>query len=89
MPQAAKLKELEIAFVKMFPAGSDKGETKALPAIWTDMKGFEAASAASNAAYDKLAAAAGSGDLAALTAAFADTGKTCGACHDKFRAKAN
>ena len=68
---------------------NDKGETKALPAIWTDMKGFEAASAASNAAYDKLAAAAGSGDLAALTAAFADTGKTCGACHDKFRAKAN
>lgn len=89
VPQAAKLKELENAFVKMFPAGSDKGETKALPAIWTDMKGFEAASAASNAAYDKLAAAAGSGDLAALTAAFADTGKTCGACHDKFRAKAN
>jgi cytochrome c556 len=89
VPQAAKLKELENAFVKMFPAGSDKGETKALPAIWTDMKGFEAASAAANAAYDKLAAAAGSGDLAALTAAFGDTGKTCGACHDKFRAKAN
>ena len=26
--------------------------------------------------------------MAALTAAFGDTGKTCGACHDKFRAKA-
>lgn len=89
VPQAAKLKELENAFVKMFPAGSDKGETKALPAVWTDMKGFEAASAAANAAYDKLAAAAGSGDLAALTAAFGETGKTCGACHEKFRAKAN
>ena len=89
VPQAAKLKELENAFVKMFPAGSDKGETKALPVIWTDWAGFEAANKASLAAYDKLAAAAGSGDLAALTAAFADTGKTCGACHDKFRAKAN
>ena len=87
--QAAKLKELELAFVKMFPAGSDKGETKALPVIWTDWAGFEAASKASMAAYDKLAAAAGSGDMAALTAAFGDTGKTCGACHDKFRAKAN
>lgn len=89
VPQAAKLKELELAFVKMFPAGSDKGETKALPAIWTDMAGFQKASADSMAAYDKLAVAAGSGDLAALTAAFGDTGKTCGACHDKYRAKAN
>jgi len=41
-----------------------------------------------NEAYDKLAAAAGSGDLAALQAAFAETGKACGACHNGvFRAK--
>lgn len=85
--QAAKLRTLEAAFVKMFPAGSDKGDTKALPAVWTDMASFEAASKASDAAFDKLAVAAGSGSLEALTAAFAETGKTCGACHDKFRAK--
>ena len=41
------------------------------------------------AAFDKLSVAAGSGDMAALTAAFTDAGKACGACHDKFRAKAN
>ena len=87
--QAAKLKELEAAFVKLFPAGSDKGETKALPTVWSDMPGFMAASKNVDAAYDKLAVAAGSGDLAAVTAAFGDTGKACGACHDKFRAKAN
>ena len=86
---AAKLKELGAAFVKLFPAGSDKGETKALPAIWTDMPGFLAASKNVDAAYDKLAVAAGSGDLAAVTVAFGDTGKACGACHDKYRAKAN
>ena len=57
--QAAKLKTLEVAFEKMFPAGSDKGDTKALPAIWTDRAGFQAASKASDAAYDKLAVAAG------------------------------
>ena len=84
---AAKLKELESAFVKMFPAGSDKSDTKALPAVWTDMAGFQKASANASAAYDKLAAAAGSGDLAALGAAFGDTGKACGACHNTFRAK--
>ncbi|MCA0301063.1 MAG: cytochrome c [Proteobacteria bacterium] len=86
--EAAKLKTLEAAFIKMFPAGSTQ-DSKALPAVWTDWAGFQAASKASDAAYDKLAAAAGSGDQAALAAAFADTGKTCGACHDKFRAKAN
>jgi cytochrome c556 len=86
--QAAKLKTLEAAFIKMFPPGSDK-DTKALPVVWTDWAGFQAASKASDAAYDKLAVAAGSGDQAALAAAFADVGKTCGACHDKFRAKAN
>jgi cytochrome c556 len=89
VPQAAKLKTLEAAFVKMFPAGSDKGDTKALPAVWTDMAGFEAASKNAEVAFDKLATAAGSGDMAALTAAFADAGKACGACHEKFRAKAN
>ena len=85
---AAKLKELELAFDKLFPAGSDK-DSKALPTVWSDMPGFLAASKNADAAYDKLAVAAGSGDLAAVTAAFGDTGKACGACHDKFRAKAN
>jgi len=85
---AAKLKQLELAFDKLFPAGSDK-DSKALPTVWSDMPGFLAASKNADAAYDKLAVAAGSGDLAAVTAAFGDTGKACGACHDKFRAKAN
>jgi cytochrome c556 len=75
--------------VKLFPAGSDKGETKALPTVWSDWAGFQAASKNADAAFDKLAVAAGSGDQAALATAFADTGKACGACHEKFRAKAN
>jgi cytochrome c556 len=89
VPQAAKLKELEVAFDKLFPAGSDKGDTKALPTVWTDMPGFLAASKNVDGAYDKLAVAAGSGDLAAVTVAFGETGKACSACHEKFRAKAN
>jgi cytochrome c556 len=87
--QAAKLKTLEVAFVKLFPAGSDKGDTKALPTVWSDWAGFQAASKNAETAFDKLATAAGSGDQAALAAAFADAGKACGACHEKFRAKAN
>jgi cytochrome c556 len=83
---AAKLKELEIAFDKMFPVGSDK-DTKALPTVWSDSAGFAAAGKGAQDAYDKLAVAGGSGDYAAMQAAFADTGKACGACHSKFRAK--
>lgn len=89
VPHAAKLKELELAHVKMYPAGSDKGDTKALPVIWTDWKGFEAASKATADAADALSKAAGSGDMAAVGAAFGAVGKTCGTCHDKYRAKAN
>lgn len=86
---AAKLKELEAAFDKMFPAGSDKGDTKALPTVWSDSAGFAAASKAADVAYDKLAVAGGSGDWAQIQAAFGDTGKACGGCHTKYRAKAN
>ena len=83
---AAKLKELELAFDKMFPAGSDKGDTKALPTVWSDSAGFQNASANAVAAYGQLAAA---GDVATLKAAFAETGKACGGCHTKYRAKLN
>jgi predicted CxxxxCH...CXXCH cytochrome family protein len=53
------------------------------------MPGFLAASKNADAAYDKLAVAAGSGDLAAVTAAWGGAGKACGACHQKYRVKAN
>ena len=86
---AAKMKTLEAAFDKQFPAGSDKGDTKALPTVWSDMASFQAASKNADAAFDKLAVAAGSGDLAAVTAAFGEAGKACGACHEKYRAKSN
>ncbi len=84
---AAKLKELSAAMPALFPAGSDKGETKALPAIWTDKAGFTAANKAEGTAIDALAAAAGSGDMAKIEEARQAVGKACGACHDKFRAK--
>src|SRR4051794_1859065 len=82
---AAKLKQLENAFEKMFPAGSDKGDTKALPTVWSDSAGFQAASKNADAAYDKLAVAAGSGDLPAGTAAVGGTRKAGGGRPDKDR----
>ncbi|MBL8674981.1 MAG: cytochrome c [Rhodospirillales bacterium] len=87
VPAAAKLKELSAAHAGLYPAGSDKGETKALPNIWTDKAGFTAAVKAESDAIDALQAAAGTGDMEKVGAAFGAVGKSCGGCHEKFRAK--
>jgi cytochrome c556 len=51
------------------------------------MAGFQAAGKASDEAIDKLAVAIGTGDLKQLTDAYGAVGKSCGACHEKYRAK--
>jgi cytochrome c556 len=85
---ARKIVALEAAFEKEFPAGSDKGDTKALPVVWTDWKGFEAASHNLSAQATKLADAGAAGKSPdEIKAAFADMGKACGGCHNTFRAK--
>jgi cytochrome c556 len=61
----------------------DKETTHAKAEIWTDPKGFEAASGAWYAADQKLRAAT---DLASFKAAFPALGKGCQGCHEKFRA---
>lgn len=70
-----------------FPAGSDKGDTKALPNVWTDAAGFAKAAKDTEAKAMTLAAAAQSGDLNATKAAFGELGKSCSGCHDTYRAK--
>lgn len=74
---------------KWFPAGSgpEAGKTQSLPAIWSKPEEFKAAIKAFGDAAPKLQAAANSGDVAAIKSAFADTGKTCKGCHEKFRAE--
>jgi cytochrome c556 len=68
-----------------FPAGSGSGDTRALPAIWTERTGFEAASANMVTQLRALQAAANSGDQAAFGAAFQQTGATCDACHRPYQ----
>ena len=68
-----------------FVDGSDKGDTKAEPKIWTEKDKFNAAGATLQEAVTKLNVAAKSGDLDAIKAAVGDTGKACKACHDTYR----
>ncbi len=71
----------------IFPQGSGDGDTDALPSIWQDWAKFEAAAMTLKTAADKLASAAGTGDMAAIGAAAGAVGKACGGCHEPFRKK--
>lgn len=71
-----------------FPPGSGTGDTRALPAIWSDRSGFEQANANMVTQLQALRAVVAAGDAAALPAAFQQTGATCGSCHRPYRAPA-
>jgi cytochrome c556 len=68
-----------------FTPGSDKGDTRAKPEIWTDTAKFKAVGDKLNADAVKLLAAAKSGNLDAIKAAVGPVGGSCKACHDDFR----
>jgi len=68
-----------------FVEGSDKGDTKAKPEIWTEAAKFQEASRKSQDAVEKLAAAVKTGNLDAIKAAVGPVGQSCKGCHDTFR----
>ena len=68
-----------------FPDGSDKGETKAKPEIWSDKARFAEAAEKMQAEMTKLNVAARVGTLDALKPAVSSVAGTCKNCHDNFR----
>ena len=69
-----------------FGPGTDKGApTKAKAEIWTEQAKFREAGEKTMAETAKLAAAAKTGNLDALKAAFGATAGSCKACHDAYR----
>jgi cytochrome c556 len=62
------------------------GDTRALPAIWENLGGFLEDYGTFANAMSALADAAGQGH-GELAAAVGEAGKSCGGCHDDFRAK--
>jgi len=72
----------------LFPAGSDQGDTKALPKIWEDTAGFEAAEDKFEAAAAASIAAAPQ-DVDALKAQVGAIGQACAGCHETFRRPMN
>ena len=68
----------------LFPAGTETGETKAGPAIWSDNAGFKALSA-KMVTDAKAAADAAAQGIDAFKKAMGPVGQNCQACHEKYR----
>jgi cytochrome c556 len=68
-----------------FVEGSGTGNTRAKPEIWSDNAKFKAAAEKMQGEMSKLAAAAKTGNLDNIKAAFGPVGGACKACHDDFR----
>ena len=71
---------------KLFPAGSDQGDTTAGPKIWEDMAGFKA-TGDKFLADTKAAVASPPADVDALKTQLNMLGGDCGACHQSYRIK--
>ena len=68
-----------------FTEGSDKGDTKAKPEIWSDKARYAEAAEKMQAEMTKLSVAARVGTLDALKPAVSSAAGTCKNCHDNFR----
>ncbi|MCC7548474.1 MAG: cytochrome c [Burkholderiales bacterium] len=70
-----------------FGPGTDKGDTKAKPGIWTNQADFKAKADRMQAEVARLAQVSKTGDFDALRVQVGETGKACKACHDEYRNK--
>lgn len=68
-----------------FAAGTEGGNSK--PAIWQEKAQFEEKQQQFQTEAGKLVAAAKSGDLDKLKAAFGPAAQTCKSCHDAYKNK--
>lgn len=79
--------ELSKIVERVFPEGSDFGETRALESIWEKPKEFKQAITEFQTQAAKLAKIAKGEDGQAFVAQFKILGESCGGCHKKFREK--
>ncbi len=85
---ARAMADLAKIAARVFPEGSDFGETRALPKIWDKPKEFKKVLDAFGAESAKLAKIADGGDVKAFGDQFKALGKNaCATCHKAFREK--
>jgi len=87
---AAKIADLSSKANGWFPAGTGPavGRTGAKPEIWQGsaiQKDFIAKLEVEQKAAEAFSSAAAAGDVPTIETRFSDLGRTCKACHDKYR----
>ena len=73
-------------FITLFPEGSTSKDSDAKPEIWKNKADFEGWAGQVKEDTAKAVAAA-AGGMATLQPAFAELGKSCRGCHEKYRAE--
>lgn len=85
---ASALAALNKDLTRLFPEGSDFGETQAKAVIWDEWEKFDKAAGEAAKATAALAdAASGGADAAQIAAAHKAVGQSCKGCHEDFREK--
>jgi cytochrome c556 len=69
----------------LFPAGTEAGDTDALPVIWKEQERFNKLVSDLQASTAKLRDAVAANDKAGTMAAFKAVGESCKGCHDRYR----
>lgn len=69
----------------LFPAGSDTGDTSALPLIWKEPDQFKKLQNDLATSSAKLRDAVAANDKPGTMAAFKAMGEACKGCHDRYR----
>ena len=69
----------------LFPAGTDTGNTDALPLIWKEQEQFNKLVSDVETASARLRDAVAAGDKTGTSAAFKSLGDACKSCHDRYR----
>ena len=82
---ASALADLGVQARVLFPAGTDAGDTDALPLIWQEQDRFNKLAADLEASTAKLRDAVAANDKAGTMAAFKAVGEACKGCHDRYR----
>jgi len=71
----------------MMAPGTDKGDTRMKAAVFAKQTEFKETAQTFETQAAKLVSTAKGGDFSAIKAQFGEVGKSCKACHDRFRTK--
>lgn len=77
----------KVSVERGFAPGSEKGKTRAKPAIWENTDDFAQKLANFRSEAAALALAANAGDKAATIEQFKQTDGACKACHDNYKSR--